>query len=198
MVPYADMANSTMDKNNRPFSFVYDDNRGGFVVVATNDVARGDEVFLNYGKKENGELFFYYGFIDRGNFYPTIYRCEVRLDENDWQYSEKLKKLCIDAQRKFFFKLKTEFLNYQTTSLFSFMRFLVYNGDLNLLENYAYPELMNDGGETKETGLKFLRIISLENESKVLDKLKKMSENYLAAYPNTIEEDIQILESDEK
>jgi len=78
------------------------------------------------------------------------------------------------------------------------MRFLVYNGDLNLLENYAYPELMNDGGEIKETGLKFLRIISLENESKVLDKLKKMSENYLAAYPNTIEEDIQILESDEK
>ena len=83
MVPYADMVNTTMDKNKGPFYFDYDDNRGGFVVVATNDVARGDEVLISYGEKDNYELLWQYGFIEIGNFIPIIYRCEVRLDEND-------------------------------------------------------------------------------------------------------------------
>jgi hypothetical protein len=40
--------------------------------------------------------------------------------------------------------------------------------------------------------------MSIKNESKILSKIKQMSETYLAAYPNSIEEDAEILARDDK
>ena len=60
MAPFADMLN-----HRRPCSTTwgYDDKREGFVVKATEDLERGQEIFDTYGQKSNADFFMYYGFL---------------------------------------------------------------------------------------------------------------------------------------
>ena len=89
-----------------------------------------------------------------------------------------------------------------TYKFLSFMRFVEYDGDMMLLaaakmkDEQAHPP--TEEGATIEYKAENLSVISIKNESKILSKIKQMSETYLAAYPNSIEEDTEILARDDK
>ena len=89
-----------------------------------------------------------------------------------------------------------------TYKFLSFMRFVEYDGDMMLL---AAAKMKDEQGKPPteegapiEYKAENLSVMSIKNESKILSKIKQMSETYLAAYPNSIEEDTEILARDDK
>ena len=63
-VPYADMLNH---KRPRHSTWYYSDERGGFVIEASDDIERGETVYDSYGKKCNSRFFLNYGYINPEN-----------------------------------------------------------------------------------------------------------------------------------
>ena len=60
-VPLADMFNTENPKNSY---WYYDDLRNGFVVEASRDIAKNEQLFDSYGKKCNYRFFLNYAFIN--------------------------------------------------------------------------------------------------------------------------------------
>ena len=65
MVPLADMCNH---KNTTQTSWIYDDDLQGFVITAEEDIAKGEQLYINYqNDMSNGHRFISYGFLQRLN-----------------------------------------------------------------------------------------------------------------------------------
>ena len=48
-------------------SWAFNDQQGGFVIEAIEDIQRGDQVYDSYGRKCNSRFFLNYGFINPEN-----------------------------------------------------------------------------------------------------------------------------------
>jgi len=53
-------------------SWTYDENEGGFIIKATEDIEVGDEICINYGEKTNHDLFLNYGFVMESNEHDVV------------------------------------------------------------------------------------------------------------------------------
>jgi len=65
MVPYADMLNHR-SSSSQTVGY-YSEEKKGFVIEASVDIAEGEEIFNHYGSKCNSEYFLNYGFLDPEN-----------------------------------------------------------------------------------------------------------------------------------
>lgn len=64
LVPYADLLNHSEDPNS---TWYYDDKKEVFVVEATKNINKNEEIYDTYGNKTNMQLVMYYGFSIKNN-----------------------------------------------------------------------------------------------------------------------------------
>ncbi|XP_015961650.1 uncharacterized protein LOC107485623 [Arachis duranensis] len=91
LVPWADMLNHSCDVD----TFLdYDNLSKGIVFTTDRPYQPGEQVFISYGKKSNGELLLSYGFVPRegANSCDSI-ELSVSLKKSDKSYKEKLELL---------------------------------------------------------------------------------------------------------
>ena len=89
-VAYADMLNHRLPKETQ---WSYCDEREGFIIEATDDIKRGQQVYDSYGKKCNTRFLLNYGFINLNNDaneFPLV----IHLDTDDPQFDQKRKMIC--------------------------------------------------------------------------------------------------------
>ena len=87
----------------------------------------------------------------------------------------------------------------QTYKWLSWMRFLQYDGDMLVLAQYK-----SGGGDSDDDQYaaswkaENIGTISLQNERKVLQMIKKLCTEALKLYQTTLQEDMEILAKDDK
>ncbi|RYR15234.1 hypothetical protein Ahy_B04g071958 [Arachis hypogaea] len=91
LVPWADMLNHSCEVD----TFLdYDNLSKGIVFTTDRPYQPGEQVFISYGKKSNGELLLSYGFVPREGANPCdSVELSVSLKKSDKSYKEKLELL---------------------------------------------------------------------------------------------------------
>ncbi|XP_065861349.1 ribulose-1,5 bisphosphate carboxylase/oxygenase large subunit N-methyltransferase, chloroplastic [Euphorbia lathyris] len=91
LVPWADMLNHSCEVE----TFLdYDKSSQGVVFTTDRQYQPGEQVFISYGKKSNGELLLSYGFVPREGTNPTdSVELSLSLKKSDKCYKEKLEAL---------------------------------------------------------------------------------------------------------
>ena len=184
LAPFADLLNH---KRPRQTQWYYDDNLESFVIQATENIKEGSEIFDSYGKKTNARFLLNYGFCLDDND-TSEYLLTVIFDETYPMF--ELKKNFFQNEYEFVrtFNLNNNFYESQIIELLSFLRFILFEGDINDLYN-----AINTGESiyNEETPLTFYYIppITKELEIQVLKHLHLLCRKALAKYPTTFEQD---------
>ena len=127
MCPFADMFN-----HNRPCqtTWLYDEKQKAFLVKATDDIPRGNEIFDTYGTKSNAEFFMNYGFLVPENE-RNHYSLTVGLLPTDPQYV--IKCLLARATHPSMTFMVVETLDDNLMNKFvSWVRFVVFDEDKDI------------------------------------------------------------------
>ncbi|CAH8356382.1 unnamed protein product [Eruca vesicaria subsp. sativa] len=91
LVPWADMLNHNCEVETY---LDYDKSSKGVVFTADRPYQPGEQVFISYGNKSNGELLLSYGFVPREGTNPSdSVELALSLRKNDKCYNEKLNAL---------------------------------------------------------------------------------------------------------
>ena len=187
LVPFADLLNHRRPRQTQWF---FDDEKDAFIVQAIEDIWIGQEIFDSYGKKTNSRFLLNYGFSlennDMGEYPLTIFfNSEYPL----FSIKKKLFKNEYDFIKTF--NLNNKFQESQILELISYLRFLLYDGNINDLVNkiISTKSMLNE-----ETAINyyFFYPINKKLEIKVLKHLKSLCEQALAKYPTTIIQDQKI------
>ena len=184
LAPFADLLNH---KRPRQTQWYYDDNLESFVIQATENIKEGSEIFDSYGKKTNARFLLNYGFclddndtseylltVELNNSYPLF-----ELKKNFFQNEYELVRT---------FNLNNNFYESQIIELLSFLRFILFNGDMNDLYN-AINTSENIYNEDIPLTFYYIPPISKELEIQVLKHLYLLCRKSLAKYPTTFEQD---------
>ena len=184
-VPLADMLNH---RRPRQTSWTYDQKRGGFTIEALEDIQRGDEVLDSYGRKCNYRFLLNYGFINREND-ADEYPLKLALDPSD-QYFEAKASL-VQGQDPFTVRLMASTNEQAFTELFGLLRFLEFDDKRGL------AKLIQECTDT-ETGIFKPTLMlkhSFHNEQRALLRLKAVMEERLSLYSTTLEQDLDLLQT---
>lgn len=86
-----------------------------------------------------------------------------------------------------------------TLKCLSWLRFHEFQGDLMVLvEAKSHEENQQPDANLSEWRAERLGMISVDNEKRVMRLLNGLSKEYLAKYPQTLQQDLEILEQDDK
>ena len=199
-VPYADMLNH---KRPRQTSWSYTDDRQGFIIEALEDIKRGEQVYDSYGKKCNTRFLLNYGFINLNND-ANEYPFTVKMADDDMFAAQKSEILNTQAVQKTF-RVQVNFEERIMSRFISFLRFVEFDENIALLyqlkgqwsqRTRPHPEDSDDYEPPNYYTAEDVPAISKANEKKVWIRIKTMAQEYLSRYPNTLEEDMEILERD--
>ena len=193
LVPYADLLNH---KRPRQTQWYYDDKINSFVIQATEDILIGKEIFDSYGKKTNGRFLLNYGFAVENND-SAEYVLNVIFNDCYPLYDIKKQYLKNEKKIKIFY-LNINLYESQIIELLSFLRFCMFDGDINDLlklthcndKNYIYTY------DSNIFGFGYIPPVNIEIEINVLKKLKILLIQALNQYPTTIEQDKKIYKED--
>lgn len=185
-VAYADMLNHQRPKETQ---WSYSDEREGFIIEATDDIKRGQQVYDSYGKKCNTRFLLNYGFINLNNDaneFPLV----VRLMPHHPHFELKYKMIKEECRT---FRVMTDFTEQIMPKFMSFLRFVEFDGNLNIfhLMQDQWTKKGTDSEDEDGDELVFkaekVQPQSVANEKKVFESLRQMCEVALAKYPNTLE-----------
>lgn len=183
-VPLADMLNH---RRPRQTSWNYDQEKGGFIIDALENINRGEEVLDSYGKKCNSRFLLNYGFINRNND-ANEYPFKVKLYEDDEHLNMKRSLMGCLSQT---FRLQVELNETVFNEFLGTIRFAELD-DVSIV-----PQLLqtcqDEKGHFKATKIPPLNV---QNEKKVLGKFYDMVKEGIAKYQTTIEEDEEILKGE--
>ena len=133
--------------------WTYDDAKNGFTIEATRDIGAGEQIFDSYGSKCNYRFFMNYGFInldDDGENEDNEYPMKLGLDKNDKGYDIK-QYLFLggieDTEAEY--RLVGNFKEKVLYQFLAWTRFVVYDGDLDLLYDIV-EENMAKTNKTQE------------------------------------------------
>ena len=193
LVPYADLLNH---KRPRQTQWYYDDKINSFVIQATEDILLGKEIFDSYGKKTNGRFLLNYGFAVENND-SAEYVLNVIFNDCYPLYDIKKQYLKNEKKIKRFY-LNINLYESQIIELLSFLRFCMFDGDINDLlklthcndKNFIYTY------DSNIFGFGYIPPVNIEIEINVLKKLKILLIQALNQYPTTIEQDKKIYKED--
>ena len=185
-VPLADMLNH---RRPRQTNWSYSDSRGGFIVEANENIAKGEQVMDSYGQKCNSRFLLNYGFIvdnNDANEFPFI----VKLTHEYPHYTLKSTNI---RERVHVIRLKAEIIDQNFIDLLAVVRFFVED-DLDVVQEFIEKFTRYDC----DVPVKSFPPGSLNTEKNVLkwvsEYVRKSNENY----PNKLEEDLVKLETAEK
>ena len=184
LAPFADLLNH---KRPRQTQWYYDDNLQSFVIQATENIKEGSEIFDSYGKKTNARFLLNYGFClddnDTSEYLLTV-------DFNDTYPLFDLKKNFFQNEFELVrtFNLNNNFYESQIIELLSFLRFILFDGDINDLYN-AINSSENIYNEDVPLTFYYIPPITKELEIQVLKHLRLLCRKALAKYPTTFEQD---------
>ena len=183
LAPFADLLNH---KRPRQTQWYYDDNLESFVIEATENIKEGCEVFDSYGKKTNARFLLNYGFCIDDND-TSEYSLTVTFNETYPLF--ELKKNVFQNEYQFVrsFNLNNYFYESQIIELLSFLRFILFDGDINDLYN-AINTSENIYEDSTST-FYYIPPISKELEINVLKHFRLLCKKELVKYPTTFEQD---------
>ena len=190
LAPFADLLNH---KRPRQTQWYYDNMLESFVIQAIEDIDEGCEIFDSYGKKTNSRFLLNYGFAldnnDSSEYPLTVFF-------NDSYPLFEIKKNLFQNENEYvrIFNLNNNIYESQLLELLSFLRFLLFDGDVNVLYKAMTS---NDNLIYDDISLTFYYIspISKELEIKVLKHLLLLCKKALNNYPTTYEEDEFIIKN---
>ena len=187
LAPFADLLNH---KRPRQTQWYYDDNLESFVIQATENIKEGSEIFDSYGKKTNARFLLNYGFCLDDND-TSEYSLTVVF--NDTYPLFDLKKNFFQNEYEFVrtFNLNNNFYESQIIELLSFLRFILFDGDINDLYN-AINSSENIYNEDAPITFYYVPPITKELEIQVLKHLHLLCRKALAKYPTNFEQDQNI------
>ena len=131
LAPFADLLNH---KRPRQTQWYYDDNLESFVIQATENIKEGSEIFDSYGKKTNARFLLNYGFCLDDND-TSEYLLTVELNNNYPLFELKKNFFQNEYELVRTFNLNNNFYESQIIELLSFLRFILFDGDMNDLYN---------------------------------------------------------------
>ena len=193
LVPYADLLNH---KRPRETQWFYDDKINSFVIQATEDILLGKEIFDSYGKKTNGRFLLNYGFAVENNDSAEYI---LNIIFNDCYPLYDIKKQFLKNEKKIkFFYLNINLYESQIIELLSFLRFCMFDGDINDLLTLTHCNDKNyiNTYDTNIFGFGYIPPVNIQVEINVLKKLKILLIQALNQYPTTIEQDKKIYKDD--
>jgi histone-lysine N-methyltransferase SETD3 len=129
LAPYADLLNH---KRPRQTHWFYDDKYKAFLIQSLEDIPQGCEVYDSYGKKCNSRFFLNYGFIvenNDANEYPLV----VELDNLCPRFEDKKVLFKNEQECVKKFRISENMVDYQVIDLFSYLRFILFDGEMNTL-----------------------------------------------------------------
>ena len=195
LVPFADLLNHKRPKQTQWF---YDDNLESFVIQAIDDIKEGNEIFDSYGKKTNARFLLNYGFcleendtseyllnIDFNNNYP-LFDIKKQVFRNEFENNNNINRN---------FCLNNNIYESQIIELLSFLRFILFDGDINDLYNIFNS---NSNENNIEINIFYIPAINKDLEIKVLKHLHLLCRKSLAKYPTTFEQDQNIYNNKNK
>ena len=184
LAPFADLLNH---KRPRQTQWYYDDNLQSFVIEATENIKEGSEVFDSYGRKTNVRFLLNYGFcLDDNDTSEYL----LSVDFNETYPLFELKKNFFQNEYEFVrsFNLNTNFYETQLIELLSFLRFILFDGDINDLYT-AINTSENIYNEESTSTFYYIPPITKELEINVLKHFRLLCKKGLAKYPTTFEQD---------
>ena len=190
LAPFADLLNH---KRPRQTQWYYDDKLESFVIQATEDIQEGNEIFDSYGKKTNARFLLNYGFCLDDND-TSEYIMRITFNENYPLFEEKKNFFQNEYELVRSFNLNNNFYESQIIEILSFLRFILFDGDINELYN-AINSSENVYNEEVPLTFYYIEPISKELEIKVLKHLSLLCRRALGKYPTTFEEDQNLLKS---
>jgi len=190
LVPYADMLNHKKPrevaggKDECETKWTFDDPRNGFIITSLKTIQRGDQVYDSYGRKCNSRFFVNYGFALDENTEDNESMLRVCIPPSDPHYQMKVRYLggrenC--ARREF--QVPASYKEKKTRELFAFMR-LIFAQDAEMMALSSTEAKLDD-----------IEPISVRNEIKVLEELKRVCIVRLDTFPDSLESDRKLLAS---
>ena len=189
IVPYADMFNFKYGNDNTHWA--YSDEAKGFFVKAKSIINKGEEIYVYYGNKPNYNFLQFYGFVIENND-NDIATLEVDIPESDPLKGFKEDTLEVSQFPKILHIMDTA--NHKRfAKAISYMRYVAFNGTKAELESIRIK--CTEKPKSKKNDFRALNLepISKENEEMALNLLKKVCEETLAKYPETYENDLELL-----
>lgn len=186
LVPYADMLNHYRPRETK---WQFDDNLQGFTIIALQSLGNGVQVYDSYGQKCNHRFLLNYGFSVENNIEPDgfcpnevpillefnpndpLYEQKYFLGKTDGIFPNKRIRVCVGD-------------NENSRSLFAMLRLIEANQS-------EWEQLANDS----TTNMRFPSMrstsfaLNINNETKILQHLKKLIESYLSEYPSSYDDD---------
>ena len=190
LAPFADLLNH---KRPRQTQWYYDDNLESFVIQAIENIKQGNEIFDSYGKKTNARFLLNYGFCLEDND-TSEYLLSVELNDDYPLFNFKKNFFQNESELIRCFNLNNNFYESQIIELLSFLRFILFDGDINDL----YKAINNVSNYNKEQTLLFYYIPPFNKDSEilVLKHLHLLCRKALSKYPTTFEEDQYIYQNE--
>jgi Rubisco LSMT substrate-binding./SET domain. len=177
LVPMADMLNH---KRPEETNWTFDQSKMAFTITTTRELEKGSEIYDSYGRKCNSRYFVNYGFSLDNNEDNQV-AMFFNISKTDDLYQIKKNLVGSDTKR---FQIPFDHKEYETRNCMSYLRIICANiKELDPL--------------IKRKNLLRVDPISTRNESAVLLLISKEAKRVLDGFETTIEEDDEILQSDE-
>ena len=191
LVPFADLINH---RPQRQTQWYYDNAQNSFMIQSLEDIKEGNEIYDSYGKKSNAKLLLNYGFCLENNS-ENEYYLTLKFNPKVPLFSQKKVIFQREEDYERTFKLYSNVYESELYELLSFLRFLIFEGDFNVLMtamNNKDDENMND---TSPVSFYYIEPISKELEIKVLKHLNSILREALRRYPTSLDEDKKMLKN---
>ena len=191
LVPYADLINH---RRPRQTQWYYDDAINSFVIQALEDIKEGNEIFDSYGKKSNSMFLLNYGFCLENND-ADDYCLKLNFNPNVPLFDEKKIVFLNESDYVRTFILTANIYESEITEVLSFLRFLIYDGDINLLYQAMNTTNIEEMCSNEPVSFYYIEPFSKELEIKVLKHFNWILREALRRYPTSIEEDKMLLKN---
>ena len=167
IAPFADLLNH---KRSRDTKWFFSENENYFGIIALKNINKGFQVYDSYGRKSNVRYLLNYGFTIENNEDDDI-QIQISLDSKCINFQQKINLVSIFPKRIFYLSKNIE--DIQTFQFFSFVRLLIYDGNVENV-NFNFP-------------------ISFQNEIQVLKKIIEIINLELMNYNKSLNEDLLYL-----
>jgi len=155
-------------------------------------------VYDSYGKKCNSRFLLNYGFIiddNEANEFPIIISLENESPNFEKKKSYMVASLSSSLTKKF--RISQDIVDFQVIDFFSFLRFINYEGEMDLLSKII-TDNQKLAFEDVIPSFYLISPINAKLEIKVLNNIKIIMSNYLKGYTTSYDEDKKTLDRNEK